>query len=483
MIRAAVADDPAAPVAIPAIAAAAGVSQRTLERAFRRAVGRSPQAYLLHLRLEAARQTLAAGEAASVLDAATQHGFGHPGRFAIAYARAFGEAPSATLHAARLRPPATHQVSPVLGWIVLRPLDGTDATAARHATDALAMALAGHRTLALCDPSARPSSVARALYRLQGRIEGSSAILQLIHPARGRVLRAWREALRARAAAGWADRAVAAIADAIAADRTETARQVPRRSADADTLIARARPFALMADRETCAMALDLIGEALYRDPAHGQAHALAAACHGQAAIHAFTSDLEAARVRAVSHAGQAIALCPDDPGVLTVVATAMSFARRLDEAESIARRSLGLQANQPAAWLRLGFIENWRGNAPFAARFFRRAYHAGPHSPGGGYALLGMGVATFMLGDYPRSARLLTRVLERHTARAWPHRFLTAASMRAGAPVAARRSLTALRHAYPDLTVGRLARSAMLPAEPISRVLDSLADAGLPRD
>lgn len=481
-IQRALATDPTLPVPIPDIAAAAGVSQSTLERQFRRALGRSPQAYVLHLRLAAARRTLAAGEACSVLDAALHHGFGHPGRFAIAYARAFGESPSATLRAARAAPVSPRPVGPALGWIVLRPLEAAgDTQAARRATDALAAALCRRRTVALCDPDATSAVEPRALYRLQGRIEASGANLQLVHPARGIVLAAWRESLRSREKVSWADRAVAGATEAIVADQAEAARRMPRPLATADALVGRARPFALMPDRDTAAMVFDLLGEALHRDPAHAMAHALLASCHGQAANHAFTPDPHGSRAQALAHAQRATALCPDDPDVLTIASAAMSLARRLDEAETLVRRSLMLNPNQPAAWRRLGFIENFRGNGPLAIDHFRRAYHAWPRGPGGGHAMFGLGVATFITHDYPRAARILTRVLERHRPRAWQHRFLAAAAMHAGAAAEARRSLTTLRHAYPDLTVERLRRSGVLHHEALGRVLDALADAGLP--
>ena len=102
-VKATLAADPAAVPSLAALAEAAGVSPRSLQRHFVMVLGRSPQAVLQQLRLAAARQTLRSGEVSLVLDAALRHGFEHPGRFAIAYASAFAEAPSATLRAARAR--------------------------------------------------------------------------------------------------------------------------------------------------------------------------------------------------------------------------------------------------------------------------------------------------------------------------------------------------------------------------------------------
>lgn len=85
------------------IAAAACVSPRTLETAFRRRHDQSPLVYARGVRLErvhAALQAAAAdGRPASVTDIALQYGFVHMGRFSAYYRQRFGCAPSKTLRA------------------------------------------------------------------------------------------------------------------------------------------------------------------------------------------------------------------------------------------------------------------------------------------------------------------------------------------------------------------------------------------------
>jgi AraC-like DNA-binding protein len=78
----------------------AGVSERSLHTAFRRQLGTSPMSYLRGRRLDAARDELLELDptmGATVTDVALRHGFPHAGRFAAAYRRRFGEAPSTTL--------------------------------------------------------------------------------------------------------------------------------------------------------------------------------------------------------------------------------------------------------------------------------------------------------------------------------------------------------------------------------------------------
>jgi AraC family ethanolamine operon transcriptional activator len=74
-----------------------GVSERTLHYAFQQVRGLSPMAYVRAMRLNAVRQELkAAADTASVQAIAQRWGFGHPGEFAAAYRRLFGELPSQT---------------------------------------------------------------------------------------------------------------------------------------------------------------------------------------------------------------------------------------------------------------------------------------------------------------------------------------------------------------------------------------------------
>lgn len=89
--------DPARPVTLEDVAAAAGAPVRTLQRAFRDATGEPPMTWLRNLRLDTARQLLLAGAETRVTDAALAAGFGHLGKFAAAYRLRFGESPSETL--------------------------------------------------------------------------------------------------------------------------------------------------------------------------------------------------------------------------------------------------------------------------------------------------------------------------------------------------------------------------------------------------
>lgn len=76
-----------------------GVSERTLQYAFRVYVHLSPLAYLRMCRLNRVRETLHAADpdSTTVTAVAMRNGFLHLGRFSVDYRRTFGETPSATL--------------------------------------------------------------------------------------------------------------------------------------------------------------------------------------------------------------------------------------------------------------------------------------------------------------------------------------------------------------------------------------------------
>nr|WP_241565893.1 AraC family transcriptional regulator [Prescottella agglutinans] len=81
------------------MAAAAGVSVRRLQEGFREYLGVCPRDYLLDVRLSRIHDDLVAGDPSvtSVTDVALHWGITHTGRFAAAYRRKYGCAPSATL--------------------------------------------------------------------------------------------------------------------------------------------------------------------------------------------------------------------------------------------------------------------------------------------------------------------------------------------------------------------------------------------------
>jgi len=96
-------------VTITELCQAAGVSERTLQYAFREVFNTTPLAFLRRQRFHAARRQLLASKdkVATVSQIAVAQGFYELGRFAVEYRRLFGEMPSETLR----RPPVEPSTS------------------------------------------------------------------------------------------------------------------------------------------------------------------------------------------------------------------------------------------------------------------------------------------------------------------------------------------------------------------------------------
>lgn len=91
--------DPSARIYVSDLCEAAGVSERTLQTAFREAVGMPPVSFLKRVRLHQARRALETATRGStrVTNVALDWGFWHFGEFSRAYKDCFGESPSSTL--------------------------------------------------------------------------------------------------------------------------------------------------------------------------------------------------------------------------------------------------------------------------------------------------------------------------------------------------------------------------------------------------
>lgn len=92
-------------IGLAEIAAAANLTPRAVQYMFRRHLGVTPMEYLRRVRLDLAhRDLLAANPAVDTVNSiAGRWGFAHAGRFSVAYRRAFGLPPSATLRMTRQR--------------------------------------------------------------------------------------------------------------------------------------------------------------------------------------------------------------------------------------------------------------------------------------------------------------------------------------------------------------------------------------------
>jgi AraC-like DNA-binding protein len=96
------AEHSAEPITMSDVAAALGVSMRSLQQGFRQWRSTTPRSYLRRLRLDHVRAEFQRTDVrVSVTEVALRHGFSHLGRFSAYYRDTFGELPGATLRRAQ----------------------------------------------------------------------------------------------------------------------------------------------------------------------------------------------------------------------------------------------------------------------------------------------------------------------------------------------------------------------------------------------
>jgi TolB-like protein/class 3 adenylate cyclase len=98
--------------------------------------------------------------------------------------------------------------------------------------------------------------------------------------------------------------------------------------------------------------ALDLLGQAIERDPHYGPAFATAAYCHQMLAANDWVDDLETNRRKSTDLARQALQFAPDDPDALAFAGFALGyFGEDINVGIALIERSLALNPSSARGW------------------------------------------------------------------------------------------------------------------------------------
>ena len=473
------------------LAAAVGVSNRTLQRQFQTFLGETPGGALRRLRFERARRNLLQGEPhMKVMDVAERCGFPHFGRFSVEYRRRYGEAPSQTLRrqtrlwdalasTPMLVPPTRDR--PMLAIPPIET-DPENADIARDVAEELATALTRAGV-------AVTSEARLARYRLAGALRGTAAqsrlTFRLIEAESGRHLWAHRsdDVLSGDLTTEQrlATRITAALQPCLRLAEIERAERKPDTEQSSQDLTLRAMPHVLSLDADGNARALELLHRARDRDPSHPMATALAAWAHAQRVIYHFSASAPEERARSAELASKAMPLARD-ASALAILGNTFTSLRDIGRAEQVVRRALAVDGGSAWAWSRSGWIDLYKGDSDSAIERFMIALELAPHDSLAFNNLVGIGCAHFNAGRYVEAARWQERALIEHPTAAWVHRTLCPAYVLAGAQPEAHRSLTALREHYPELTVSLVQEGLPPLTEAYSELLvGALQAVGLP--
>ena len=199
-------------------------------------------------------------------------------------------------------------------------------------------------------------------------------------------------------------------------EAAETARSRSRPTTDltAYDLFLRALAHSLSYERDQVTQAVDLLQQAIERDPLYGPALALAAHCHRNFAVMNWTEDAEAVRLTSVGLARQALRVGPDDPDVLGRVAVTFGyFGEDIAVAVGLIDRCLALNPSHARAWHWSGLLRVFAGQLERALDDFQNYLRLSPRDRITGY-MNSIGEAYFFSRRFDEAATHLLGSLGR---------------------------------------------------------------------
>jgi AraC-like DNA-binding protein/TolB-like protein len=479
------------PWRIDDLASASGISPRTLQKQFRRFLGRAPGTFLWELRFNRARQELLGRcDNASVTEIATRCGFAHLGRFATKYRKRYGERPSETLRRARRASKSHTAPLPVLTAGLERPAiaivpferSGGQLNDARALVDEIGVALWRLHWLKVAAPP-------NARYHLRGSVRDdrrgcARATVRLFDALNGRFLWAASWDDDSRDPIGFEERIASGVARAIQpavrAAEVERASLLKRSDLTAWELTMRALPCVASIEATAEGMALELLDEAMQRAPRDPLPISMAAWCRGLRAGHHFTACPEVEKAVARELAQRAAHLNAGDPLAETMLAAGYTLAHDLEAAAVHAERALVLDGGSAWAWGRGAWVKAYSGQAKQAIEEFHIARSLAPADVLNFLWSVGIASAEFQLGRYSESIAWYHRALAENPASTWIKRFLTPAYVLAGRMDDAHHAFAEFTTAFPDLTITAVRASLPWNALYLDRVSEGLEAVGM---
>ena len=194
--------------------------------------------------------------------------------------------------------------------------------------------------------------------------------------------------------------------------RRATAR--PTSDLTAYDLYLRSIELARAWSREANLRALDLLEQAIERDPRYGLALARAAFCHSQIVFSGWAEDPEPIRHQSIELARRALQVAGDDPIVIALAAGALANSDEdIEPLVGLIDRSLALNPGSAFGWMWSGWIRVFAGDPNRAVEHFKTALRLDPRSPARAFCLTGIGSAHFSAHRLDAAASALQESLQ----------------------------------------------------------------------
>jgi TolB-like protein/class 3 adenylate cyclase len=232
----------------------------------------------------------------------------------------------------------------------------------------------------------------------------------------------------------------------------ELRRSVQRSTDDLNAydLYLRARADIESQEKERVLRALDLIRQALARDPQYGSALTLAALCYQALHVNGWADDLDEVRRRGLEVAGRALQVAGDDSYMLANASFVRSyFGEDIDAAIALVDRALQLNPNLAVGWIRSGWVRAWAGQPDIAIKHFETYIRLSPLD-NRARALIGIGVGHFFARRLEDARVILLRALQETPTWAPTYRFLASCYAHMGRLDEARDIVKRLREVTP---------------------------------
>jgi adenylate cyclase len=199
-------------------------------------------------------------------------------------------------------------------------------------------------------------------------------------------------------------------------------------------------------NRESYAKTLDLLNQAIKRDPLYAPALALAGACRSSLDVAGWIDDAVANRDEALRLTRRALAAARDDPNVLAHGAYVLAyFGEDIVASIALMDRSLELNPSFAVGWWRSGWLRLWAGQLDPAIEHFENGLRLSPrvriHDP-----FLGIGVGRFFARRLDEARTMLLRSLQENPNWVPTYRFLASCYAQMGRLDEAREMIERLR-------------------------------------
>ncbi|HEV2188850.1 MAG TPA: tetratricopeptide repeat protein [Stellaceae bacterium] len=222
----------------------------------------------------------------------------------------------------------------------------------------------------------------------------------------------------------------------------------PTNDLTAYDLFLRARESHDSHHRSGVIQALELLEQAIARDPCYADALSLAAQCCAALYVGGWADDADAAR-RGVDFARRALSAAGDDPLVLARSAYVLgNLGEDIDAAIALIERSLAINPTSALGWHHSGWLRLWAGQPDLAIEHLMMARRLNPF--GERRAELAVGIGHFFAGRFEQARAMLLRTLQEYPGWVATYRFLAACYAHMGSLDEAREIVQRLRMLTP---------------------------------